>query len=198
MPRSTILCWRTSLTTKSGHVTVEDYERWRDEGENGKRNLAIFIKERLRERYLDPVQAIPLEQKNGFPIMALSCLLMETLESFYRGWPKSPNSGPAFCSFFDRHSSLLPEFKGLANSFYVNVRCGILHQGETTQGWNITRKNGAPLFEPGSLTLHATKFNRKLGTAVDEYSRALESRPLSDDLWKSSLKKMNATVKQCG
>lgn len=50
MPKTTILCWKTSLSTKSGQVTVEDYERWRDEKEKGKANLAILIKERLRER----------------------------------------------------------------------------------------------------------------------------------------------------
>jgi hypothetical protein len=198
MPKTTILCWRTTLTTKSGSVTVEDYERWRDEKEEGKVKLATLIKERLRERYIDPVEGMRLEQKNGFAIMALSCLLIETLESFYRGWPKSPNSNLAFCGFFDRHANLLPEFKGHAQSFYANVRCGILHQGETTQGWTITRQAGASLFEPASLVIHATKFNRILGTAIDQYSKALETTSLSDDLWKNFVKKMNATVKACG
>jgi len=177
---------------------VEDYERWRDQKEKGKGNLATFIKERLRERYIDPVEGMRLEQKNGFAVMALSCLLIETLESFYRGWPKSPNSGLAFCGFFDRHANLLPEFKGYAQSFYANVRCGVLHQGETLQRWTITRKNGAPLFDPASLAIHATKFNRILGTAIDQYSKALETSALSDDLWKNLVKKMDATVKACG
>jgi hypothetical protein len=198
MPKTTILCWTTTLPTKSGHVTVEDYERWRDEGEKGKHSLATLIKERLQERYVDPVDAMTKEQKNGFAVMALSCLLIETLESFYRGWPKSPNSGLAFCSFFDRQVSLLPDFKGHAQSFYANVRCGILHQGETTNGWTITRKKSAPVFQSGALIIHAPKFNRVLKTAVEQYSAALEKAALSDDLWKNFLKKMNATAKACG
>lgn len=198
MPKTTILCWRTTLITKTGHVTVEDYERWRDQREKGKGSLATLIKERLRERYVDPVEGMRLEQKNGFAVMALSCLLIETLESFYRGWQKSPNSNLAFCGFFDRHASLVPEFKGYAQSFYANVRCGILHQGETTQGWTITRKAAASLFEPASLAIHATKFNRILGTAIDQYSKALATSALSEDVWKNFLKKMNATVKVCG
>jgi hypothetical protein len=197
MPKTTILCWRTTLTTKSGRVTVEDYERWRDEGEQGKGNLATLIKERLRERYVDPIDAMNMKQKNGFAIMALSCLLVETLESFYCGWPKSPKSGLAFSGFFDRHATLFPAFKGYAPSFFSNVRCGIMHQGETTQGWTITRKAGAQLFDPASLTVHAVKFNRVLGVAVDQYSKTLGTIALSDGLWENFIKKMNATIKAC-
>ena len=32
--------------------------------------------------------ALSSKEENGFTIMALSCLLRETLESFYQGWPK--------------------------------------------------------------------------------------------------------------
>lgn len=197
MPKSTILCWKTSLPTKSSHVTVEDYERWRDEGDQGKGNLCVFIHERLHERYIDPAESMRPEGKNGFAIMALCCLLIETLESFYRGWAKSPNSGLAFCSFFDRHVGLLPGFKGHAQSFYVNVRCGILHQGETMHSWTITRKNGAPIFDTATLTIHAVKFNHAMSAAVSQYSKMLQAAPLSDELWTNFKKKMNSTIKYC-
>lgn len=93
MPTDTVLCWKTTINTESGHVTVADYTAWKKESEARKIELATFIKERLHERYIDPITGN--EQTNGFAIMALSCLLMETLESFYRGWPKSPNSALA-------------------------------------------------------------------------------------------------------
>lgn len=131
--------------------------------------------------------------------MALSYLLIETLESFYRGWLKSPNSALAFCSFFDRHATLFPEFKGFAQGFFENVRRGILHQGETLRGWHLTSKDELPIFNPAPHpTIHAIKFNQHMGMAVDEYSGALESAPLTDDLWKNFIKKMNSTIKHCG
>ncbi len=197
MPEVTILCWKTSLPTASGHVTIADYINWRDAGEDGKPNLAQFIKERLYERYIDPVNALISEEKNGFAVMALSCLLIETLESFYQGWPKSPNSQLAFCNFFDRHTTF-HDFKGYAQGFYKNVRCGILHQGETIKRWTLTRKPDAPLFDKESLTVHATKFHHQLSEAVTRYAEELKESLITDDLWEKFYKKMNATVEQCG
>jgi len=71
----------------SSSVTVERYRAMElAEDRNG---LARFIHERLVERY-----ALPLSlscRKNGFSMMAASCLLIETLESFYRGWGDTSN-----------------------------------------------------------------------------------------------------------
>ncbi len=197
MPDDTILCWRTSLPTKSGHVTVADYHRLRAAGDDSRSALALFIKERLSERYIDPIAALSADEKNGFAVMALSCLLIETLESFHQGWPKSPNSGLTFCNFFDRQSTF-HDFKGHAQGFYQNVRCGILHQGETTGKWSITRKKGSPLFDPNTLTVHAVIFHRRLAKCVRDYADSLAAKPLTDPIWKRFIKKMDATVKQIG
>jgi hypothetical protein len=51
MPDSTVLCWKASLATTSGHVTIADYKKWIADGENNKKHIAVFLKERLRERY---------------------------------------------------------------------------------------------------------------------------------------------------
>jgi hypothetical protein len=134
MPDDTILCWNTTLTTPTGHVTVADYKTWRAEGEPGKAKIAEFFRERVRERYIEPVMVLNGEEKNGFSIMAQSCLLMEAYETFRQGWPSSDKkSASAFCFFFDRED-LFRDFRGHAQQFYKNVRCGILHQGETTGG----------------------------------------------------------------
>ena len=130
MPADTILCWKTTLKRQGEHVTVADYFRWKQAGAGGRTELSTFIKERLHERYIDPLAALSPKEKNGFAIMALSCLLMETLESFYQGWPKSPDSARAFCYFFDRHRRF-DMFRGHGQAFYKNVRCGILQTRST-------------------------------------------------------------------
>ncbi len=71
MPDDTILSWRSNLT-RSGHVTVADYNTWTGEGEEGKTKIAQFIAERLRERYVEPVTHLKRKWKNGFSIMAVS------------------------------------------------------------------------------------------------------------------------------
>lgn len=69
-----------------------------------KNKIAEAIKQRLIQRYITPCET--KENKNGFNIMANCCLLIETFESFYRGWSKTPNGADAFCKFFNR----VPEF----------------------------------------------------------------------------------------
>ena len=197
MPDDTILCWNTTLTTPTGHVTVADYKTWLAEAEPGKAKIAEFFRERVRERYIEPVMVLNAEEKNGFSIMAQSCLLIETYETFRQGWPSSDKkSGPAFCFFFDRED-LFRDFRGHAQQFYKNVRCGILHQGETTGGWHITRENGEPLFDANTHTIHATKFHALMAKVIDKYRDELKAKPLTDEIWIRFMTKMNATVTNC-
>ena len=70
--------------------------------------LAEFIDQRLNHRYIKPFEYISAKKikvnksgklvdeytllyKNGFSLMANSCLLIETLESFYQGLNKTIN-----------------------------------------------------------------------------------------------------------
>src|SRR6266480_2390561 len=97
MPDDTILCWiwppalQHLLTTGSSsrHVTVKDCNDWLAEADAGREKLAEFFRQRLHERYIDPVLRPSLLNENGFSIIALSCLLMETFETFRQGWDSS-------------------------------------------------------------------------------------------------------------
>lgn len=196
MPDDTILCWKSSLTT-SGQVTIADYQSWRSHGDAGREKIAEFFRERMRERYVEPVLALDSDGKNGFSIMALSCLLIETYETFRQGWPSSDRrSALAFCRFFDRED-LFRDFRGHSQGFYENVRCGILHQGETTGGWHITRGNGKPLFDSATRTVHATKFHNRLADVIDSYRDELKAQPLATGVWNNFLTKMKATIENC-
>jgi len=194
----TILCWNTTLTTPTGHVTVADYKTWHAEGEPGKARIAKFFRERMRERYIVPVMALNSDEKNGFSIMAQSsCLLIETFETFHQGWPSSDNkSALAFRRFFDRED-LFRNFRGHAQPFFKNVRCGILHQGETTGGGQITRESGEPLFDQDTRTVHATKFHALLAKVIDRYRDELKTKPLTDEIWTRFTTKMSATIRNC-
>ncbi len=70
--------------------------------------------------------------------MAISCLMIGALESFWQGWADArQRSREAFRSFFQRCAGQgleLDIFTKLADDFYEGVRCGILHQAETTSG----------------------------------------------------------------
>lgn len=194
MPDDTILCWRSKLTA-TGHVTVADYKAWAADGENGKKKIARLFADRLRERYVDPVTHLGPKWRNGFSIMAASCLLIETFESFRQGWESTEGKGMgpvAFCYFFD-HEKRFRTFHGHGQQFYKHVRCGILHQGETTGGWMVGREG--PLFNKNELKVNATKFHHTLTRVIGDYSHQLQREPLSADIWQRFKTKMNAIVK---
>jgi hypothetical protein len=148
--------------------------------------IGEFVYQRFHERYIQPFDSNA--QKNGFIMMASSCLMIEALESFWQGWKKSPNSALAFCQFFDRNDRFLP-LRGFSQQFYVNVRCGIMHQGETTGGWHI-RRDLKELFDAKSLTIDATRFLRALEGCLSDYRARLKGAEWNAEVWKQFRTKM--------
>jgi len=121
--------------------------------------------------------------------------MIETLESFWRGWDSSKNQSElAFCSFFDR-SSNLKDFKGYATDFYKNVRCGILHQAETLNGWHI-RRDGQ-LFNSRTKTINATLFHDEMEECLRHYCLTLEQAEWNSIVWVNLRKKMKAITSHC-
>ena len=169
-------------------VTVSRYRKWEEDKE--KKKIAGFVKKRFCERYIEPFRSN--EKKHGFVMMASACLMIESLESFRNGWGKSPNSSLAFCQFFDRSEGLVA-FRGKVADFYKHVRCGIMHQGETTGGWRILRKG--TLFKREILTINATKFLDEVEKSLRVYSDRLASENWDHELWKNFRKKMTAVCK---
>jgi len=133
--------------------------------------------------------------------MAISCLMIEALESFWRGWPDTSTRGTsrdAFCSFFHRclkQNSELGVFFKHADNFYKGVRCGILHQAETTNGWRI-RRTGS-IFNSETKTINATKFHYELEKCLQRYCDLLKNLNWDDKVWQNLRKKMKAIIEHC-
>ncbi len=168
----------SSLTTVSKYLAMEKAKD-RD-------GIANFIRERFHERYIQPFENNP--NKSGFIMMASACLMIEALESFWNGWRKSPNSALAFCQFFDREDrfSLL---RGHVQEFYAHVRCGIMHQAETTGGWHIRRDLGV-LLDASTKTVDATVFLTEMEGSLADYCSRLNTAAWESEDWKKLRKKM--------
>jgi hypothetical protein len=170
----------------SSTVSVLSYREM--ESKQDRTSIARFIKERFTERYVFSLSQ-DKSTKNGFAMTALACLMMESLESFWHGWPDTRGKGAqAFKGFFHRNSefSLLAPF---SSEFYANVRCGLLHQAETTGGWRIRRQG--PLFNQDSLTVNAALLLEGVHSALLSYCDRLSSEPWTSDLWEKFRAKMN-------
>lgn len=152
----------------------------------------------------------------GFGILALCCLLAETLQGFRESPARKPApSGP--CTYHedgrcikppttDQFKDFLrrPAFQGafddeaIATQFVKGVRNGIFHEAET-RGWVIWRDEppGRILSKEGDgYALNRTEFYRALKREFSSYLKELRNSDNSS-LRSRFVKKMGDVVKEC-
>lgn len=114
------------------------------------------IEGRFRARFLDPADAIgtldsldkgSFPEGRGFAIVALDCLLIEALfgyEAGERTGLEGTGTGDAFIKVLSKAEPFKKWFdqEGRAESFARAVRNGILHDGETREGWLVWKTSG--------------------------------------------------------
>lgn len=177
----------------SSSMTIKRYREL--EVAKDREHIADFVVERFQERYLQP--ALSARTKSGFSLMAINCLMIESLVSFRRGWKETRRlSESAFCFFFDREDAFA-DFRGHAHEFYVNIRCGILHQAETTGGWLIHLKRDRFLFDVEHKVVNAREFTERLAGCLNDYRTELESTNWEGEIWVNFRKKMKAIIENC-
>lgn len=136
-----------------------------------------------------------MEYKNGFAIMVNCCLLIETLASFIKGTNKTENGGvEAYKTVFQKASDYENQLAVFEKEpIYGNIRCGLLHQGETYKKFKI-RRDGS-LFDEN--TINATLFFNMLKNFLESYRDDL-SNPLTKwdgDLWDKCRVKLRFIIK---
>jgi hypothetical protein len=184
-------------------VTIADYNSYVDRQERDL--IAEFIFRRLQSRYLKPFQfedqKYTQQFKNGFSIMANCCLLIETLQSFKNGWEDSQGkSMEAFTQFLSTETKFAKVFKSKKQKegFYKNIRCGILHQGETTGGWTINRnRKGKNLFDNSTFEVNSIVFAIELEASLKNYSEKLKTEKWDSETWDNFRTKMRKIISNC-
>lgn len=175
-------------TKLSSSITVNNYRKLEASGD--RKEIGKFIYQRFDERYFRPI--LVSSNKHGFTLMAIGCLVIETLESFYQGRRDSVRiSKRMFRDFFNRDTAL-KVFSSEDDWFYSKVRCGILHQAEVVGGWRIIC-TGA-LLNSVDKTINATKFIQELQKVLEDYAIQLETDEL---LWSNFKLKMDAICQNC-
>jgi gamma-glutamylcyclotransferase (GGCT)/AIG2-like uncharacterized protein YtfP len=109
-----------------------------------------FAEDRISNRFLEPVKILLSHDGGtklgfGFAILALDCLLIDTLQSFREGRTSGgeASSTSSFIEFLVNRQRFKSEFisKTMARDFFECVRCGLLHDGETRKGWLVHAKS---------------------------------------------------------
>jgi len=156
-------------------------------------NAIEIFKQRFYPRYIEPVDLLiktdeslsALDRKFGFTIMAIDCLLLETLQCFYEGRKDSKGRGVGenlFIIFLTTTNYFSPHFDVMkAKLFYDHIRCGILHQAETkceSKIWSV-----GPLVrgENSSLIVNRTEFHIGMKKEFSRYINLI-SDPLNTQL----------------
>ena len=86
-------------------------------------------------------------------------------------------------------------FAKVATEFYRDIRCGILHQAETTNGWRI-RQDGC-LFNQNEKIINAYQFRKELKHALTIYCEELKTSKWNDKVWCDLRRKMCEVIKNC-
>lgn len=199
--------WRSRLRPR---LDGDHDEAWQE--------AASILERRLKERFLccieallklDKIENLSEPVRPGFSVMALCCLLVETLE-FYRGGGRTmevpeaheaaprtggPPTAKNFKGFLKRSKYFNRDFynSDICGDFAINVRNGILHEAETRGGWLIERSRPhEKIVEKikGGYILNRTAFYGALRSELDEYLDQLRD-PANNDLRRNFLKKMD-------
>ena len=161
-----------------------------------------ILKDRIEGRFLSLIEAIENETFSGFAIIALDCLLIETLNQFWFGIEDTNvnyngKNGESFKDFFNRSPYFKYHFTDdISKAFYNQIRCGLLHQAETKGNTliNFKKFKMITLIDPSDAK-KGIELNRKLfHTALkDEFRNYLEllNDPNNEVIRKNFIKKMN-------
>lgn len=199
--------------------TAADWQRERDDlvpGNTAAWKAAVdeYFHRRVEERYLKPLRVLlqayekddEKSRGEGFAILAVQCTLIEFLESTMQGknyvykrktdpplgQDEYSNSGDMFAAFLHRRAPFCDFFKTttLADDFYKNVRCPLLHEARTKGKWRVwAGSSGSPIIDEKKKIVFRNAFFRGLQQFVKWYVGEVPSNP---DLQAAFKKKFEA------
>jgi hypothetical protein len=136
------------------------------------------FRSRIEERFLKPVRSILAFPRSGFAILALDCLLVETLQQAIRGTQDTPRGDAA--AYF-KEFLMRPAFQGAfdatsAELFRDTIRNGILHQAETKRSSLVRRDGPIVQITPSrdGVIVNPVLFHLRLKDAFQDYIEELK------------------------
>jgi hypothetical protein len=165
-----------------------------------------FYRQRLESRYLHPIRVIQDHgafEGEGFAIAALQCTLIEFLESTEQGINyvhrnadpaqfQYSRSGEVFKSFLTKRHPFAAWFNDAsATSFYEGIRCGLLHEARTQNGWRIWGGNAlqGQIVDVANRVVNRDNFQAALLEYIADYGTRLPNEP---DLQAALIRKFDA------
>jgi len=198
----------------AGRKSCKDWESFRTKLVPGgaqdlwQRAASNYFHKRIATRYLDPIAAskkLRKYQGEGFSIVAIQCSLIEFLESTVQGVSyryrrcgsvtplaahEYSDSQRLFVDFLRKRQPFANDFttRKIALDFYVGVRCGLLHEARTKNGWLIRADGPTIVSLAPKKIVYRNNFQKALEEFIKWYETALESQI---DLQEAFIQKFN-------
>jgi hypothetical protein len=162
-----------------------DAQAWREA-------FTEYFEARLHLRYLHPINLLQEHgtfQGEGFSIVTIQCSLIEFLESTaqgknyrYRKHNEVPgayeysSSQSVFVSFLRDRAPFSQVFdEACAQDFYFSVRCGLLHEAQTKNGWRIwAEDHGGAIANMRDKIVYRNDFQAALLKYIASYGADLQ------------------------
>jgi hypothetical protein len=146
-------------------------------GEDWGRAINI-VEDRIRGRWLDAADKLVGEKHSGFAVLALDCIVLESLWGFMNG--RAVPHGSERQVYRDMLTS--PRFgwnATVSENFRVCVRNGMTHDAETRRGWLIGKTAPSSVMpqreKSGGFKLNRTKFHNALTATFDDWIAELRA-----------------------
>lgn len=157
-------------TDKQWNVAFDGREDWE--------SAIMIVEDRIRGRWLDAADRLLGEKHSGFAILALDCIILESVWGFVNGKavPKRQEeqvyrdilTGPRF----GWSAALSEEFRQF-------VRNGVIHDAETRKGWLVERTTPSGVTpqrnKAGGYRLNRTMFHIALRKTFEDWITALRA-----------------------
>lgn len=145
-----------------------------------------YLLARLQSRYLGPIGMLRDKGRwegEGFTIVSIQCALIEFLAATRAGKKyrhknaQSPheyqNSRKLFVDFLFQTAPFDKLFsEGAAGDFYINVRCALLHEARTKDGWIIWVTGAVPV-DCKKKIIYRDSFQATIEGYINDYGLAL-------------------------
>jgi hypothetical protein len=171
-------------------------KQWKDAfvGSEDWQTAINIVEDRIKGRWLDAADILLESPNTGFAIIAIDCIVLESLWGFING--KSVPSRQEQQVYKEILSGQNFRWKeDQCESFRQFVRNGIMHDAETRNGWLLVKADPdsvVPAGKAGEYRLNRTKFHNALKGTFEDWIEKL--RGGDQELRRNMRKRMNQII----
>jgi hypothetical protein len=151
---------------------------------------ATIVRDRLEGRFLGFASKFLSSKDSGFVVLAIDCLMVETIQQFNDGVTNGHGQSQKLIKRFLEGPRFQPDFDADARkAFYLDIRCGLLHQAEAKKMWLIRRKQPRMLQKVSGgqgYIIDVERFHSAVEGSLGDYLALVivpSNAPLRSNLW---------------